>query len=257
MDLNRYVGIHKVSIVSLIIGLYIAIWHFEQGVIMWNNSAYGIPENAYIAWLGGTLFFSQSYWFYLVLPFLASIATGIEYGMLKRNKFFYQLRIRMGKVKYTYIIGIKIFAIGFFVIVIPLLLNFLLTMMVKPLLYPDPLVAVGPYANEIGAKLFYFHPMVYTIGYILFDGLFAGTISLFTAILCNVIENYLLAVIVPYGIYYTLITIGNLFELECISINTALNPGIGMKEPSCLVGIVVFMITMLVLWTQQCLNEDL
>lgn len=256
MDFKKFISIHKISIVSIAIGIGIALWHFEKGVLMWNNPAYGIPENAYISWLGGTLFFSQSYWFYLIFPLLASIATGIEYGILKKNKYFYQYRIRMGKARYTMLLGFRIFAIGFLVIAIPLALNFILTMMVKPLLYPDSLVAIGPYANEIGAKLFYSHPMVYTIGYIIFDGIFAGTISLFTAVLCNCMENYFLAVIVPYGIYYALVTISNLFAWECISLNMALNPGHGLKGIACFVEIIVFTIATIFLWIIQGAKED-
>lgn len=257
MGYKRFLCIHKIVVASTLIGILISIWHFVEGVLLWNNPAYNIPENVYISWIGGTLFFPQSYWFFLVLPLFASVSVGIEYGKLRKQKYFYQIKSRMSKMKYTCIYGIRFFLIGFMTIIIPLFLNLFLTMMVKPMLFPEPLVAIGPYANEIGAITYYAHPMLFTIGYIILDGIFAGITSLLTIVICNVIENYILATLIPFILYYAISMISSLFNNEALSLNIVLTPGIGVKN---LIGyylmIIIGVIT-LISWIMQCYKGDL
>lgn len=243
MGFKRFLSIHRFFLIALIFAMIISFWQFIEGVLLWDNPAYGIPENAYISWIGGTLFFSQSYWFYLVLPLLASISTGLEYGKLNNDKYFNQVRIRMTKLKFILTIGLRGFLLGFVVIVVPLFLNFVLTMTVKPILYPDPLVAIGPYACEIGAELYYSHPMIYTIGYILLDGIFGGICSLLTIVLCNVVENYFFATIIPFILYYSNSMISVLFNDEGFALNIVLTPGIGVKTS---IGYLIILLVMFI-----------
>jgi hypothetical protein len=248
---------HKIFVITILIGCTIAIWHFIVGVIQWDNAAYNIPENVYISWIGGTIFFSQSYWFYLVFPLLVSLSIGIEYGYLYRKRYFYQIEVRKGRKKYTTEQGVKIFLMGALVALAPLTLNFLLTMTQRPLIYPDPLVSIGPYANEVGAYFYYMHPMIYTIVFILFDGMFAGAVALFTCSLCNVLENYFIAAILPFAIYYTLSTISGMFDSDFLSINLVLLPGYGVKSLDGYILVFIFVIISVALWFALGMKKDL
>lgn len=257
MDFKTFVCMHKIFIIAILIGCGIAIWHFIVGVIQWDNAAYNIPENVYISWIGGTIFFSQSYWFYLVLPLLVSLSIGIEYGHLFRKKYYYQIEVRKGKKKYILEQGIKISFMGASIAVFPLALNFLLTMTERPLLYPDPLVSIGPYANELGAYFYYMHPLIYTMVFILFDGMFAGAVALFTCFLCNVIENYFIAAILPFAIYYSLSTISGMFDSDFLSINLVLLPGHGIKAAAGYILVFIFIMLSVALWSSLGKKKDL
>ena len=257
MDFKRFIKVHKLFDVALILGVIIALNHFVEAVLTAGYDAYDIPGNAYISWLGGSFFYSQSFWFYFVLPLVASVAVGIDYGILRKKNYFYQYRVRMTVKKYVLIQGLKVFSLGFFVVVIPLVLSFVLTMMERPLLYPDPLVAIGPLSDEIGAELFYVHPMVYTVLYILFDGLFAGAVALFTVELCVIIENYFIAIIIPFAIYYLLYTMDGLFDGFAFQLNRVLTPVLGVKDVTGYIVVFVFIIFSVIGWVGIGRKEEL
>ncbi len=257
MDFKRFVSIHKFWMISILVGSIIAINHFVDGVLLVNYDINGIPGNAYISWIGGSFFYSQSHWFYFTLPLLGSVAVGLDYGILKRRKYFDQYKIRMTKEHYIATLGIKVFLLGFSAIVIPLTLNFVLTMMERPLLYPDPLVAIGPQSDELGTTLYYLHPMIYTSIYICFDGIFAGAIALITVELCAIIENCYMATIVPFAISYILYTVGGLFVDSCFTLDRLLMPVYGAKSVIEYVAAVVFIVFSIVTWMGLGLKEEL
>lgn len=257
MDFKRFVSIHKFWMISLVLGVIITTSHFVEGVLYSEYDAYGIPGNAYISWIGGSFFYSQSYWFYFVLPLLVSVSVGLDYGILKKRNYFFQYKVRMTKKRYMLLQGAKVFSLGFLVITIPLAWNFVLTMMERPLLYPDPLVAIGPLSDEIGATLYYSHPMIYTMLYICFDGIFAGAVAFITVALCAIIENYFLATMLPFVICYILYTIGGLFEDSYFTLNRLLMPVYGTKsviEYLVAASVVVFS---MVAWIGLGLKEEL
>lgn len=257
MNLKKIVSTYRMFIISMLIAMIISLDQFIEGVILWNNPAYGIPENLYISWIGGTLFFKQTHMFYMAVPILAAASVGIDYGKLRKGGYFNQLKIRMGMNKFSRVIGGKCYLIGFSIAAIPLLANLLLTMTLRPLLYPDPLVAIGPYFTEVGVNLFYSHPMIYTLLFILFDGNFAGLISLFTLVLCNVMENYYLATIIPYVLFYVLSTIGNIFSIDELSLSQFLVPGIGMNSYTCIIEMVIAEIIIMMFWIYQGRKDSL
>ncbi|MCF0131668.1 MAG: hypothetical protein HUJ71_08050 [Pseudobutyrivibrio sp.] len=250
MVFNNFISTHKMFFVSLMVGTFIALWQFIENAFLWNNMAYGIPENAYISWIGGSLYFVHSNWFYLILPILSGMSVCIEYGILVKNNYYMQHKVRMTKKAFCLKTGGMIFSLGFMVIAVPLLLNFTLTMTVRPLLYPDPLIAVGPYANEIGAALFYKHPLIYTISYILFDGLFSGTTALFSCGIFHLVDSYILASVFPFAIYYCLFTLGGLFQTIVICPNVFLVPAMGLGSVWTVAGCIIYLIITLLVWVK-------
>jgi len=254
MQIDKFVATHKMFLVTLGIGMLITGWQFCDNLLFWSNDVYGIPENAYISWIGGTLFLVQSNWFYLIFPILASMAVSIEYGILTKRNYYVQRKIRMGKKKYSLKTACEIYVCGFGVVTIPLIINFLLTMTIRPILYPDPLISIGPYANELGAHLFYGHPMVYTIGYIIFDGLFAGTVAVFSCAMVHVLENYILASVFPFAIHYLLFTFCGLFGKEITAPNIFLVPVMGIRSWWNVVGCLAFGVVTMLMWVKTSMD---
>ncbi len=247
---------HKMFAISLGMASAISLWHFFQGVLAWQNIPYGIPENAYISWMGGSQFFPQTFWFYMCLPLLVSISVCVEYGISEKNHYFLQYKLRMGRKKYAWQKGKEIFLLGAMVCVIPLLLNFALTMLVRPLLLPSPLVAVGPSSATVCADFYYTRPFLYTLFYIGFDGIFSGTVAIFSCLLCMLVENYFLASLIPFAIYYALDTMSGFLQKSNLSIREFLIPVNGMMDWGCLWSILLVGVGMLFWWNWMTRRQE-
>lgn len=234
-ELNRMIR-KKEFWAALAIGCGIAIWHFVQHVVPADIMGYGFPMSAYIRWMGADAYEMQSYWYYLILPLLAAFPyAGTFFSDLKTG-YVNQIFLRGDKKEYFRAKFLTVFLSGGIVCVFPLILNFLLTATVCPLLYPDVNPGIGPNAYCFGSILFFTRPFFYWLIYLVFDFAMCGFFACAVLSLTFFVDFRLIALLLPFGIYYFLMCLGGMLGTEVLSANYFLISGEGVSSMISIIG---------------------
>lgn len=133
---------------------------------------------------------------------LATLAHGITYYMDIKSGYIKNIYTRTTKKNYLVAKYIVTFISGGIVVIIPWLVNLLLSACVLPSLVP---VGNGTFAiagSGMLAKVYYTHPYMYIMIYILIYFLYAGVFSTVALAAVYVIENIFLLTLVPFIVYY-------------------------------------------------------
>lgn len=213
--------------VALLIGIGIVLWHQKQYV--WNPEiefyhAYGV-ESIFYRWIGASSFPMQSYLFYLILPVLACLPAGGSYYEDLHNGYYLHIYMRNQKKEYLFAKYIATFLSGGIAVVLPLVVSLYLTAMRFPALPPEPIMSFGPDARSVGHDLFYSHPWLHTLLFLMIDFIFAGGIA-GIALLISFFVNYkFTALITPFVCYYFIFSLDNLLGEIDIAPNYFLIPG--------------------------------
>ncbi len=216
--------------ISLFIGIGISLWHFFQHVLKTDVMGYGFPTSAYIRWIGADAYEMQSYWYYLILPLLAVFPfAGTMFTDLKSG-YANQIFLRSNRETYFKAKFMITFLSGGLCCVVPLVINFLLTATVCPLHYPDLSIGIGPAAYCIGSRLYYMRPFLYWILYMCFDFVMCGSFAVAALVFSFFVDYQMIALLLPFGIYYFLFCFGGMLGTEVLSANYFLIPGVGVKS---------------------------
>ncbi len=233
---------------ALFFGCGIAVWHFWQNVWCMEMGEWELPQNVYVSWMGASSYRMQSYWYFLIFPLLAVIPfAGTFYDDLKSG-YMKNVMLRCSRKTYFMGKGMAVFLSGGMCVTIPLVLNFILTAMFRPLTLPDPYVAIGPLTAELGSELYYIHPMVYTIIYLMFDFFVGGMLALSVSIFCYRANYKFIALLIPYVIFYFLYCLGGILNTSVYSPNYFLIPGMGIEKVDSLILILASSIIVLAIY---------
>lgn len=179
---NRMISQKELWIV-IVLGCCITFWHFYQyvwkmGVIIDPYPYQEIPNGLYKSWIGAATYSMQTNWYYLTFPLIAVLGYAGTCFDDKKNGYRNLVLLRSAKRTYFHVKSLVVFLSGGIAVSIPLLLNFALTAMMYPALYPDSYESIGPSIKCVGSFLFYQHPLVYVLLYLLFDFIIAGLFCL-------------------------------------------------------------------------------
>lgn len=224
--------------VVLILGCAISVWFFLQNTILETINIPNQPRSAYISWMGSSTYWMQSYWYFLIFPLLAVLPFAGTFFEDKKSGYIKSVLLRSSKREYFLAKGLMIFLSGGLSVTIPLCVSFILTATKLPLLYPEIYIGFGP-RSHILMNLFYTHPFLYTLGYLLFDFIMGGIFALMAMVLCYQISIKYLALMLPFAVCYVLGIIDNFFQKGILSINLMLAPGFGIPS---IVSVFLFLI---------------
>ena len=226
--------------ITMILGCGIAVWHFVQHVYNAEMFALDVPDNAYVCWMGANAYRMQSYWYYMIFPLLAVLPCVGGWYDDYHSGYVKSVLLKCDRKSYFTVKGMIVFLSGGLGVVIPLLLNFLLTATKRPMLYPDPFVAIGPQSYCLGSEFYYMYPLLYTLLYLMFDFAIGGFIAV-GAMLLSVYVNYkFVALVIPYGLFYFLNCLGAILGTNIFTPNIFLIPGIGIESVVSLVMMAAF-----------------
>lgn len=231
--------------VTMLIGGTIAIWHFLQYVYQMEWIEIDVPVNLYVSWMGANSYRMQSYWYYMIFPLLAVMPFVGKYYDDWHSGYVKNVLLRCSRKAYFKMEGTLAFLAGGIGVTAPLVLNLVLTAMVRPALRPDPYVAIGPLTYCYGSELYYAHPFIYTVLYLGFDFFVGGIIALAAMILCDYVNYKFVVLVIPYGIFYLLHCIGIVFGTNTFSPNAFLIPGIGIESVYSLVMVILVSVVVL------------
>lgn len=165
-----------------------------------NEGSY--PLSAFAKWLGGdnTSLFATLYYF--VVPILCAIPFA---GTLKEEMesgYTQNVVTRVKKESYFRTKYIVTFLSAGIVAVVPLLVNFFFTASLLPMVIPQANTALFPiFSYSLLGDLFYSHPLVYLMFYLLLNFVFFGlltTTALMATFICN---NVFTTVLAPFILY--------------------------------------------------------
>lgn len=179
--------INKLFIFAVLAGSIITISHVIFNVIPMTEFLddylnYDKPmmdvHGVFNKWIGGQSFTMQPFLYYLLLPILVTIPFADSFFTDKKSCYIDNIFIRTNKKNYYFSKLIAVFFSAGIVILIPLLINLMLTAMILPSINPQISGGTFPIvANSMWAELFYTHPYIYVFGYLLIDFIFAGLIA--------------------------------------------------------------------------------
>lgn len=174
---------NKNMLIALLIGIVIVLPHTIQNLLNEIEIKNYIAEaglssgadltSLYGRWFGMSTDF-LAIMFYYILPLLAVYPGTMIYYKDRKSGYVKNLYTRFSKNKCLIIKYITTFISGGVAVVIPLLTAFLLTSLYAPARIPDSLVMNPVVDINMWSELFFTHPLLYTLGYMLIDFIFGG-----------------------------------------------------------------------------------
>ena len=174
---------NKNMLIVLLIGIVIVLPHTIQNLLNEIEIKNYIAEaglssgadltSLYGRWFGMSTDF-LAIMFYYILPLLAVYPGAMIYYKDRKSGYVKNLYTRFSKNKCLIIKYITTFISGGVAVVIPLLTAFLLTSLYAPARIPDSLVMNPVVDINMWSELFFTHPLLYTLGYMLIDFIFGG-----------------------------------------------------------------------------------
>jgi len=151
-------------------------------------------------WIGGECYSLGEAVYFFVFPLLVAIPYGWSYCYESRSGYIRSAVLRSGRAPYFYSKYIAVFLSGGLAMVIPLLLNFLLTAMFIPAVRPEPSYVVwyGVNGSSLLSAVYYSRPFLYVFLYLLIDFLYGGLVACMSYALSAVCRNRIVVVLLPF-----------------------------------------------------------
>ena len=221
---------------TLLVGCALSIWHVIT-VIMpisegqnYELSANAIddlyvPISLFSTWMGNELFPIQSYIFYLILPLLAVLPFGSSFFEDIKSGYIINVCTRVEKKIYFKAKYLAVFLSGGVAVAAPLLLNLVLSSMFMPAFIPDNGTVGTISPTTMAYEVFFTHPLVYVLMFIVIDFLFAGVIATLALSYTYFTEHRFGVMIVPFVFYFFIYSLTNLIDKTEYSLFFMLNGG--------------------------------
>jgi len=199
--------------VSQIFTYVIPISIFNERVVA-DNYPMACPTTAFQAWIGNINILPQSYIFFALLPLLAAIPFADTFFTDRKSGYIKNVLIRTKKKDYFFAKYIATFISGGLAITIPLLTNLLITAMFLPSFVPQVTQSFGIGPAHLWSTLFFTHPYLYLIGFLMIDFIFSGLIATIGLSVSFFIEYRFMALITPFIVYMFVYTVLGSFNLS-------------------------------------------
>ena len=186
---------------TLCVAFAICVWHFMENVWIWRMYVYydTYPLSAYEKWIGADNASVQPLLLYLIMPALCAIPYGRSFYFDVKSGYAAQIISRGKKSDYIRAKYGAAFVSGALIGMIPLVFDFLLTAMVFPMVIPQ--VGTGTFpvaAMDIMSGVFYTHPLVYNLIFVLIDGCFWGLLNCAVLWAVNFVRNRFWILLTPF-----------------------------------------------------------
>ena len=164
-----------------------------------DSPDYGM-SSLYNSWIGGEPFSLGYLLFFTLLPILASIPYADSLCAERVNGYSRNVIMKVGRKIYLTSKAIAAFLTGALAVFLPLCFNFVLTACVVPAIQPTRIYGQY-YANTSGSMwsvLFYRHPLIFVILYLLLDMFFGGVFAMMSLAVGAFVSRRIVAIAIPY-----------------------------------------------------------
>lgn len=209
---------------ALGIGYLIAIIQFIKVVFPRTQSVLGYfdgtvityPYSVFNAWLGMDDVNPWLSIYLMIFPILAALPYGASWFEDWKSGYVKNICLKVKRWKYMLAKYIAVFLSGGTTVVLPLLLNLLLTASVLPSLLPSMNGLFGVGGVGMFAGIFYTHPYVYTFIYLIMYFIYGGVFSTIALAAANFIKYKFIVVLAPFMVYFLLGILGDILKLPYI-----------------------------------------
>lgn len=164
----------------------------------WKNPYYPC-DTLYTYWISGEV--SSAYYalYYLLIPLFATFPFGWSYCMELKKGYIKSVVTRVDKKKYFIAKYIAVFVAGGLTVLIPLVINFLTVACFVPATTPSILYDTYTYVRQenLWSVLFYAHPLIYSLLYMLLSFVFSGLIATIALAVTFFVRNRVAVLITP------------------------------------------------------------
>ena len=221
---------------ALLVGCALSVWHVITVIIpISEGQNYELSANAiddlyvpislFSTWMGNELFPIQSYIFYLILPLLAVLPFGSSFFEDIKSGYIINVCTRVEKKIYFKAKYLAVFLSGGVTVVAPLLLNLVLSSMFMPAFIPDNGTVGTISPTTMAYEVFFTHPLVYVLMFIVIDFIFAGVMATLALSYTYFTEHRFGVMIVPFVFYFFIYSLTNLIDKTDYSLFFMLNGG--------------------------------
>lgn len=199
---KRFWGALFVGCVISVMQYFLIALKHSAPFVDWSGVGVRYPHPWYEYWLGGEWYSLFSYTFFMLFPLLAVITQGDSLVFDKTIGYSKHMFIRGKKSDYYGARFISSFLSGGIVIIIPLILNILLCATTSPSILSQAATGTASiFPTSMWSSLYYTHPLVYTILYLIIDFVYGGLFAAFATSLGVVTRNRFLPLIFPFILY--------------------------------------------------------
>lgn len=183
-------------------------------------------------WIGGEQTSLGYLLFFTLFPLLAIFPYGWSQCLEKKSGYTKMVVVRAGKQRYYLAKYLATFLSGVLVILIPLILNLVITACFVPAVKPSIMYEIYYSISHatMWSGLFYEHPFIYVLLYLLIDSIFAGLFAVCGMAFSILLKNRIASVILPYlcvlALHYGRTLLYNRVYIEISPIN--------FLHPSCI-----------------------
>lgn len=232
--------------ISLIIGLVIVSSHLILNVLpsvgSLDNYLLGkgeYPLSLFNTWTGGEGRSIQPSLFNMLIPFLAAIPFMNSYYVDNKSGYVKNIFMKVEKKKYFIAKFISVFLSSGIVVILPLLIDLLLTAMFMPALIPDASsMTFSLNASCMLSGLFYQQPFLYLLVYFFIFFMYAGLLGVLGLTISFFVNNSLFVILSPFMLYILVDYVFFYLGASKFSIRVFLR----MDQPHAVIGINVLIV---------------
>lgn len=151
-------------------------------------------------WIGGEASSLGYTLFFTLLPLIAALPYSWSYFIENKTGYVKSVVTRSSKSQYYLSKYIATFIAGGLVVLIPLVINFLVVACFVPAITPTKMYplyyAVGH--GSLWSQLFYTHPVVFVLLYLILDFIFAGLFATMGLAISFFIKNRIAIILIPF-----------------------------------------------------------
>ena len=182
------------------------------------------PNTASVKCMIGSGTSVEAFLFFMLLPIIASMPYAITFFEDLHAGYLKSILVRVDRRKYLQTKFCGSIIAGAIITMLPLLMNYLFSLVLLPNLLPSSIFGNGISITTPGYQLYFSHPTVYLLLFILFDGLIGGFYA-GIALLCCFLSDYLVVVIIiPFFlqlIWHILCSVTGMYDFSPIYFSMA------------------------------------
>lgn len=202
---------NKIMIGTSIIVIFLVIW---QGITTYriylndimeykNGNIFGNPmitaASLFVHWIGADVTSFQSSAFFFLLPLFVTLPYGWSLIGEIRSGYLKNMFVRISRRTYFFSKYIAVFISAALLIMIPLFFNFFVLALFLPALKIDNIYPYGILGERgMWSGIYYQNPFLYTIMYIVMDGIFAGLIACISVTISFFVKHKVTVLAVPF-----------------------------------------------------------
>lgn len=225
-ELNRAIFNFR-FLVAFLFGCVLAVLQFRHTVVPLSEQlddflnlkgSLHTPYNPYESWIEADFNCAYSLIFFMIMPLLAVLPHGTSYFEDIKSGYAGIVMTRKSRKAYLFSKCLAISASAFIVTTIPLILNLFLAMTKLPAVIPDIATSASSITSRsIMWSVYYKHPLVHALVFILLDGIYGALFGLISFIVSDFAEHSIVVMLFPFILNVFLLAVFDTLNLSELS----------------------------------------